>query len=81
MVIEPGVWLAAAAATTAVAVRLRSGDHGDVAWTSNLAHAIAAAAGATVAVARKPTRARRRRRSDVRKTQPRLALVAPELWS
>lgn len=73
--------LAAAAGASAAAVQLRSYDQGAVEWSANLGQAIAAAAGATVAVAKKLTRARRRRRTDVRKTQTRLALVAPELWS
>jgi hypothetical protein len=72
---------AIAAVAGATAVKLRSRDHVGVDWSANLGQAIAAAAGATVAVAKKPTRARRRRRTDVRKTQPRLALVAPDLWS
>jgi hypothetical protein len=73
--------LAAAAGATAAAVALRRRDQVGVDWSANLGQAIVAAAGATVAVAKKAPRARRRRRTDIRKTQPRLALVAPELWS
>jgi hypothetical protein len=73
--------LAAAAGATAAAIKRERPDHVGVDWSANLGQALAAAAGATVAVAKKATRARRRRRTDVRKTQPRLALVAPELWS
>jgi hypothetical protein len=72
---------AAAAGAATAAVTLRTSDRVSVAWPANLAQAIGAAAGATAAAARKPTRARRRRRSDGRKTQLRLAPVAPELWS
>jgi hypothetical protein len=72
---------AAAAGAATAAVTLRTSDRMSVAWPANLAQAIGAAAGATAAAARKPTRARRRRRSDGRKTQLRLAPVAPELWS
>lgn len=50
-------------------------------WPSNLAQTIAVAAGATAALAKKPTKARRRRRSEARRTQPQLALVSPPLWS
>jgi murein DD-endopeptidase MepM/ murein hydrolase activator NlpD len=73
--------LAAAAGATVAAVALRRRDQVGVDWSANLGQAIVAAAGATVAVAKKAPRARRRRRTDIRKTQPRLALVAPELWS
>jgi len=74
--------LAAAGGASAAAVQLRSRDHGAVEWSANLGQVIAAAAGATVAVAKQATRASRRRRlTDVRTTQPGLALVAPELWS
>lgn len=72
---------AAAAGAATAAVTLRTSDRVSVAWPANLAQAIGAAAGATAAAARKPTRARRRRRPDGRKTQLRLAPVAPELWS
>src|SRR4051812_9119260 len=71
--------IAAVAGATAAAVALRRRDQVGVDWSATLGQAIAAAAGATAAMAKKPTRARRRRRTDVRKTQPRLALVAPEL--
>lgn len=50
-------------------------------WPSNLAQTIAVAAGATAALAKKPTKARRRRRASARRTQPQLALVSPPLWS
>jgi len=74
--------LAAAGGASAAAVQLRSRDHGAVEWSANLGQAIAAAAGATVAVAKRATRARRSSRpTDVRTTQPPLALVARELWS
>jgi hypothetical protein len=76
-----GRTIAAAAGATAASIELRSRDHVGVDWSANLGQAIAAASGATIAVAEKPTPRRRRRRTDVRKTQPRLALVAPELWS
>ncbi len=76
-----GRGLAAAAGATAAAIQLRSRAHVGVDWSANLGQAIATAAGATVAVAKRATRARRRRRADVRKTQPALALVAPQLWS
>jgi hypothetical protein len=72
---------AAAAGAATAAVTLRTSDRVSVAWPANLAQAIGAAAGATAAAARKPTRARRRRRPDGRKTQLRLAPAAPELWS
>jgi hypothetical protein len=72
---------AAAAGAATAAVTRRTSDRVSVAWPANLAQAIGAAAGATAAAARKPTRARRRRRPDGRKTQLRLAPVAPELWS
>jgi hypothetical protein len=72
---------AVAAGAATAAVTLRTSDRVSVAWPANLAQAIGAAAGATAAAARKPTRARRRRRPDGRKTQLRLAPVAPELWS
>jgi hypothetical protein len=72
---------AAAAGAATAAVTLRTSDRVSVAWPANLAQAIGAAAGATAAAVRKPTRARRRRRPDGRKTQLRLAPVAPELWS
>lgn len=73
--------LAAVAGATAAAVQLRGRDQRAVDWSANLGQALAAAAGAIAAVAKKPTRTRRRRRTDVRKTQTRLALVTPELWS
>jgi hypothetical protein len=72
---------AAAVAAASAAVTLRTSDQLSVAWPANLAQGIGAAAGATAAAARKPTRARRRRSPDSRKTQLRLAPVAPELWS
>lgn len=72
---------AAVAGAATAAVTLRTSDRVSFAWPANLAQAIGAAAGATAAAARKPTRARRRRRPDGRKTQLRLAPVAPELWS
>ena len=73
--------LAAVAGATVAAARLRSHDRVGIDWSSNLAQSIAAAAGATAAVAKKPARARRRRRSDARKTQSQLALSVPTLWS
>jgi len=50
-------------------------------WPANLAQTIAVAAGATAALAKKPTKARRRRRAEARRAQPQLALVSPPLWS
>src|SRR5215510_1948122 len=46
-----------------------------------MTQAIAVAAGATAAQSKKPTRARRSRRTGSRKTQPRLAVAAPVYWS
>ena len=83
-------WLTAIALTYLVLINavangcrlaLRDADPAGVDWSANLAQAIAAAAGATAALARKPTKARRRRRADVRRTQPQLALATPHRWS
>jgi hypothetical protein len=83
-------WLTAIALTYLVLINavangcrlaLRDADPVTVDWSSNLAQAIAVAAGATAALAKKPTKGRRRRRPEMRRTQPQLALVSPPLWS
>ena len=83
-------WLTAIALTYLVLINavangcrlaLRDGEPAAIDWPSNLAQAIAVAAGATAAQSKKPTRARRSRRTGSRKTQPRLAVAAPVYWS
>ena len=83
-------WLTAIALTYLVLINavangcrlaLRDGEPTGIDWPSNLAQAIAVAAGATAAQSKKPTRARRSRRTGSRKTQPRLAVAAPVYWS
>jgi len=83
-------WLTAIALTYLVLINavangcrlaLRDGDLASIDWASNLAHAIAVAAGATAAQSKKATRARRARRAGSRKTQPRPAVAAPVYWS
>ncbi|HEX8107092.1 MAG TPA: hypothetical protein VF516_05150 [Kofleriaceae bacterium] len=83
-------WLTAIALTYLVLINavangcrlaLRDGEPAGIDWPSNLAQAIAVAAGATAAQSKKPTRARRSRRTGSRKTQPRLAVAAPVYWS
>lgn len=83
-------WLTAIALTYLVLINavangcrlaLLDGEPAAVDWPSNLAHAIAVAAGATVGQSKKSTRTRRARRAGSRKTQPRLAVAAPVYWS
>jgi hypothetical protein len=83
-------WLTAIALTYLVLINavangcrlaLRDGEPAGIDWPSNLAQAIAVAAGATAAQSKKPTRARRSRRTGSGKTQPRLAVAAPAYWS
>ena len=83
-------WLTAIALTYLVLINavangcrlaLRDGEPAGIDWPSNLAQAIAVAAGVTAAQSKKPTRARRSRRTGSRKTQPRLAVAAPVYWS
>jgi hypothetical protein len=90
MMTSSAAWLTAIALTYLVLINavangcrlaLRDAGPAGVDWSANLAQAIAAAAGATAALARKPTKARRRRRLDARRTQPQLALATPHLWS
>jgi hypothetical protein len=87
MMASNAAWLTAIALTYLVLINavangcrlaLRDADLVAVDWSSNLGRAIAAAAAATAARTKKPTRARPQRRTSTRKTQPRLVLVVPE---
>ena len=90
MMTSSASWLTAIALTYLVLINavangcrlaLRDADPIGVDWPSNLAQTIAVAAGATASLAKKPTKARRRRRATARRTQPQLALGSPPLWS
>jgi len=86
MMASSAAWLTAIALTYLVLINaaangcrlaLRDTVAPGVDWSSNLGRAIAAAAVATAARAKKPIRARRQRRMRSGATTPRLAVVAP----